>query len=79
MAGTEEKREVALDDLREALADFLAAQRRLRGREATRKGELSFSQYRLLRTLAEGGACSAGELAAAAELTPRARRACWIT
>jgi DNA-binding MarR family transcriptional regulator len=60
----------AVEALRHALRDFLAAQRRLRGREAQRQGELSFSQYAVLRVLADGGEHSAGELANAADLTP---------
>jgi DNA-binding MarR family transcriptional regulator len=60
----------SVDELRRALRDFLAAQRRLRGREAQRPGELSFSQYAVLRVLADRGEHSAGELAVAADLTP---------
>jgi DNA-binding MarR family transcriptional regulator len=60
----------SVEALRLALRDFLAAQRRLRGREAQRQGELSFSQYAVLRVLADGGEHSAGELAQAADLTP---------
>jgi DNA-binding MarR family transcriptional regulator len=60
----------SVEALRHALRDFLAAQRRLRGREAQRSGELSFSQYAVLRVLADGGEHSAGELANAADLTP---------
>jgi DNA-binding MarR family transcriptional regulator len=60
----------SVDDLRCALREFLAAQRRLRGREAQRPGALSFSQYAVLRVLADGGEHSAGELANAADLTP---------
>ncbi len=60
----------SVEALRRALRDFLAAQRRLRGREAQRQGALSFSQYAVLRVLADGGEHSAGELANAADLTP---------
>jgi DNA-binding MarR family transcriptional regulator len=60
----------AVEELRHALRDFLAAQRRMRGREAQRPGALSFSQYAVLRVLADGDEHSAGELAAAADLTP---------
>jgi DNA-binding MarR family transcriptional regulator len=60
----------SVDELRHALREFLAAQRRLRGREAQRPGVLSFSQYAVLRVLADGGEHSAGELANAADLTP---------
>jgi DNA-binding MarR family transcriptional regulator len=58
-----------IDDLRVALRELLAAQRRLRGREAQRQG-VSFSQHAVLRVLADGAEHSAGELAAAADLTP---------
>lgn len=59
-----------IDELRVALREFLAAQRRLRGREAQRQGVVSFSQHAVLRVLADGGEHSAGELATAADLTP---------
>lgn len=59
-----------IDDLRLALREMLAAQRRLRGREAQRQGTLSFSQHAVLRVLADGDEHSAGELATAADLTP---------
>ncbi|HWV85171.1 MAG TPA: MarR family transcriptional regulator [Capillimicrobium sp.] len=58
-----------IEDLRAALREFLAAQRRLRGRDAQRPG-LTFSQHAVLRVLADGEEHSAGELAAAADLTP---------
>jgi DNA-binding MarR family transcriptional regulator len=58
-----------IEDLRAALREFLAAQRRLRGRDAQRPG-LTFSQHAVLRVLADGQEHSAGELAAAADLTP---------
>jgi DNA-binding MarR family transcriptional regulator len=59
-----------IDDLRIALRELLAAQRRLRGREAQRPGAISFSQHAVLRVLADGEEHSAGELATAADLTP---------
>jgi DNA-binding MarR family transcriptional regulator len=59
-----------IDDLRIALRELLAAQRRLRGREAQRTGAISFSQHAVLRVLADGQEHSAGELATAADLTP---------
>jgi len=58
-----------IEDLRAALREFLAAQRRLRGRDAQRPG-LSYSQYAVLRVLADGAEHTAGELATAADLTP---------
>lgn len=65
----EERTADAVEELRAALREFLAAQRRLRGRDAQRPG-LSFSQYAVLRVLADGELHAAGELAAAADLTP---------
>ncbi len=59
-----------IDELRIALRELLAAQRRLRGREAQQLGGISFSQHAVLRVLADGEEHSAGELAAAADLTP---------
>ncbi|HEY4277755.1 MAG TPA: MarR family transcriptional regulator [Conexibacter sp.] len=67
-------RDEALETLRGGFFDLLAAQRRLRGRDAgQRKGAgLSFAQYRLVRelSLADGGELRASQLAAAAELAP---------
>lgn len=63
-------RAAAIDEVRSGLRCMLAAQRRLRGRDAQRRGQLSFSQYHLLGALADGEAHGSGELAAAAELTP---------
>jgi DNA-binding MarR family transcriptional regulator len=59
-----------IHDLRIALRELLAAQRRLRGREAQRPGAISFSQHAVLRVLVDGDEHSAGELATAADLTP---------
>ncbi|HEY8582174.1 MAG TPA: MarR family transcriptional regulator [Capillimicrobium sp.] len=58
------------DELRSALREMLAAQRRMRGREAQRSGGLSFSQHAVLRVLIDGEVHSAGELAREADLTP---------
>ena len=59
-------REEAVAEARLALREFLAAQRRLRGREAQRHGSLSFSQYAVLRVLVDGEEHPIGELATAA-------------
>lgn len=59
-----------VEDLRSALRELLAAQRRLRGREAQRPAALSFSQYAVLRVLADGESHSSGELALAADVSP---------
>jgi DNA-binding MarR family transcriptional regulator len=63
-------REEAVTDARRALREFLAAQRRLRGREAQRQGTLSFSQYAVLRVLVDGAEHPIGELAVAADVSP---------
>ncbi|ADB49672.1 MarR family winged helix-turn-helix transcriptional regulator [Conexibacter woesei] len=73
MAGDPSERDEALDALRDQLSELLAAQRRLRGRDAGQnRGGLSFAQFRLVRELgrAEGSALPASQLAAAAELAP---------
>lgn len=64
------RREDAVADARLALREFLAAQRRLRGREAQRHGTLSFSQYAVLRVLFDGDEHPIGELATAADVSP---------
>jgi DNA-binding MarR family transcriptional regulator len=56
-------------ELREAVAAFSAAQRRLRSRDS-KGGGLSFAQWHLLRQLAESDELPAGKLAAGADLTP---------
>lgn len=64
--------DAALDALKAAFGELLAAQRRLRGRDAARREGLSFPQYRMLRALAtaDDGSLPASQLAAAAELAP---------
>lgn len=63
--------DAALDDLKAAFSELLAAQRRLRGRDAARREGLSYPQYRMLRELAAAdGGLPASQLAAAAELAP---------
>jgi DNA-binding MarR family transcriptional regulator len=56
-------------ELREAVAAFSAAQRRLRSRDS-KAGGLSFAQWHLLRQLAASDELPAGKLAAGADLTP---------
>jgi DNA-binding MarR family transcriptional regulator len=56
-------------ELRESVAAFSAAQRRLRSRDS-KGGGLSFAQWHLLRQLAENDELPAGKLAAGADLTP---------
>ena len=62
--------EEALDALRVAFGQVLGAERRLRGREGQRPGELSLSHYRMLIALLEHPSLPAGRLAAAADQTP---------
>lgn len=59
-----------LDAFARAFKGLMAAQRRMRGRETHRPGELSFAQYSLLFELCAGAPKSARELALAAEVSP---------
>jgi DNA-binding MarR family transcriptional regulator len=68
MPATATRAEVAAE-LRDAVAAFSAAQRRLRSRD-TKAGGLSYAQWHLLRQLAESDELPAGKLAAGADLTP---------
>jgi DNA-binding MarR family transcriptional regulator len=60
----------AMEALGRAFKGAIAAQRRLRGRETHRPGELSYSQYGLLFALRDGAARSSRELAVAADVSP---------
>jgi DNA-binding MarR family transcriptional regulator len=60
----------ALEEVSRAFKGMMGAFRRLRGRETHRPGELSYAQHSLLFGLSGGGALSARELAAAADLSP---------
>jgi DNA-binding MarR family transcriptional regulator len=61
----------ALDQLGRSFKTAMAAVRRLRGRETHRPGELSYAQYALVFSLADGGdALSVRESACAADLAP---------
>jgi DNA-binding MarR family transcriptional regulator len=66
----ETERDEARADLTRAFKGAMAAVRRLRGRDTHRPGDLSYAQYSLLAELAERGELPAGELAAAAALSP---------
>jgi DNA-binding MarR family transcriptional regulator len=63
-------RTAALQEFGNAYRDVARAQRRLRGRDAMRSGEISAPQMNLLLPLAEEGSMSSGQLAEAAGLTP---------
>jgi MarR family transcriptional regulator, organic hydroperoxide resistance regulator len=58
------------DELRVALNQLLAADRRLRGRDHSRPGELTFAQLRTIAALGRQHEMTAGQLAKSAELTP---------
>ena len=58
------------DEVRAAMGELLAAERRLRGRDPHRPGDLSATQVRALFQLERGEACTAGELAKRADLSP---------
>jgi DNA-binding MarR family transcriptional regulator len=69
--GTTRSKAAALDDLRSALSELFAAQRRLRGRDMAKKEGITHAQMHLLGVLFEqGGELAASRLAACAELTP---------
>lgn len=59
-----------IDDLRTAVNQLLAADRRLRGRDHSRPGELTFAQVRTIAALGRANEMTAGQLAKSAELTP---------
>lgn len=63
-------RDRTLARLGDALQALLAAQRRVRGREAKSREGLSFAQWRLLHPLARDDRVSAVSLARSSELTP---------
>ncbi len=59
-----------VDELRTAVNQLLAADRRLRGRDHSRHGELTFAQLRTIAALGREREMTAGQLAKSAELTP---------
>jgi DNA-binding MarR family transcriptional regulator len=59
-----------IEALRSALAHMTGAERRLRGRDHNRPGELTFAQIRALAALGRGREMTAGELARSADLNP---------
>jgi DNA-binding MarR family transcriptional regulator len=62
--------EAALEDLRSAFVELMGAERRLRGRDPQRPGDLSHGQVRALFALARDEQVTAGCLARRAELSP---------
>jgi len=61
-----------IDELRTAMNQLTAADRRLRGRDHSRPGELTFAQIRTIAALGREHEMTAGQLAKSAELTPAA-------
>jgi DNA-binding MarR family transcriptional regulator len=60
----------AIEELRRSLAHMSAAERRLRGRDHSRPGELSHAQLRAIAALGRNREMTIGEIAKSAELTP---------
>jgi len=60
----------AIEELRLALAHMSGAERRLRGRDHSRPGELTHAQIRTLAALGREHEMTAGQLARSAELNP---------
>ena len=59
-----------VEEFRTAVNQLLAADRRLRGRDHSRPGELTFAQIRTIAALGREHEMTAGQLAKSAELTP---------
>jgi DNA-binding MarR family transcriptional regulator len=65
-----EGRRPEIETLRSALAHMTGAERRLRGRDHSRPGELTFAQIRALAALGREREMTAGQLARSADLNP---------
>ena len=61
---------VAIEELRRSLAHMSGAERRLRGRDHGRPGELTHAQLRAIAALGRNREMTIGEIAKNAELTP---------
>ena len=59
-----------IDSLRASLSHLLAAERRLRSRDHSRPGELTYGQLRCIGALGRERELTAGQLARSADLTP---------
>jgi MarR family transcriptional regulator, organic hydroperoxide resistance regulator len=68
-AGSKSRVDV-LDEVRLAMGELFAAERRLRGRDRTRHEGLSFAQMRTLFRIGAEDEITVGELAKMAEVTP---------
>jgi MarR family transcriptional regulator, organic hydroperoxide resistance regulator len=60
----------AVEDLRQALNHMLGAERRLRGRDHSRSGGLTYAQLRSIAALGRESEVTAGALAKSADLNP---------
>lgn len=67
-AGVEPRSEI--EDLRQALSAMLGAERRLRGREHHRVGELTYGQLRAIAVLGRAPEMTAGQIARETDLNP---------
>lgn len=63
-------RRARIEALRSSLGELLGAERRLRGRDQQRHGELTIAQVRALAALSREDEATAGQLARAADLNP---------
>jgi DNA-binding MarR family transcriptional regulator len=59
-----------VEELRTAFNHVLGAERRLRGRDHSRAGELTYGQLRSIAALGRGREMTAGQIAKSADLTP---------
>ncbi len=66
----DDDRRPEVEELRAALARMSGAERRLRGRDHSRPGELTFAQIRALAALGREREMTAGQLARSADLNP---------
>jgi DNA-binding MarR family transcriptional regulator len=66
----DDSRRAEIEELRAALAHMSGAERRLRGRDHSRPGELTFAQIRALAALGREREMTAGQLARSADLNP---------
>jgi MarR family transcriptional regulator, organic hydroperoxide resistance regulator len=68
--GTAAESRPGIEELRMALVQMFGAERRLRGRDHSRPGELTYGQIRALATLGREREMTAGQLAKSADLNP---------
>jgi MarR family transcriptional regulator, organic hydroperoxide resistance regulator len=69
-AATQAQARPSIEQLRLALSQLLAAERRLRSRDQHRSGKLTFAQVRSLLALGREREMTAGQLARSADLNP---------